>query len=336
MLEMDGFMLLEKIKIKPVSRQELHRLILRALGKRTATASCVASPDSVPEPAISRVLRILLAEDSIFNQRVSVGLLSRMGHTVVVANNGREAVEIYAREKFDAVFMDIQMPEMDGFRATQMIRDHEKKSGTRVPIVALTAHAMSGDREKCLAADMDEYMAKPIRREELLRVIDLLASSADTVKASASSEKLTEHLNPAPPAAGSGSVLRIDTVALLHRCGGDQELMQTVMEMFPEESRRLIHLIEQAQSAKDAKNLQLHAHTLKGMCKMFGAMEAAEAAYALEKEGSEGRVGADQQIASLIKEMTRALAAVAEKSSSPVPGMPLPAHETGSPMSSGI
>jgi signal transduction histidine kinase/CheY-like chemotaxis protein len=207
MPEMDGFMLLETIHtdptldattvmmltsgdqpedslrcqelgvaeyaIKPVARQELLGLILKALGK-SAKEEKPASFRAVPvvqEPLAVAGLRILLAEDSVFNQKVALGLLGRLGHHVTVANNGLEAVELYTRDRFDLVLMDIQMPEVDGFGATEMIRRLERESGMKTPIIAMTAHAMQGDRERCLAGGMDDYISKPIGRRELAEII---------------------------------------------------------------------------------------------------------------------------------------------------------------------
>jgi CheY-like chemotaxis protein len=118
-----------------------------------------------------RPLRILLAEDSSTNQRLAVGLLSKLGHTTTVANNGQEAVTALEREPFDLVLMDVQMPEMDGYQATAVIRTREAGKHKHTPIVAMTAHAMKGDREECLAAGMDGYISKPIRMAELEAVI---------------------------------------------------------------------------------------------------------------------------------------------------------------------
>jgi CheY-like chemotaxis protein len=115
-------------------------------------------------------LKILLAEDSPMNQRLAIGLLKRKGHLVTVAANGRQAVEAFQNESFDLVFMDVQMPEMDGFEATETIRAAEAK-GHHVPIIAMTAHAMKGDRERCLQSGMDAYLAKPIRARELYEII---------------------------------------------------------------------------------------------------------------------------------------------------------------------
>jgi CheY-like chemotaxis protein len=124
-------------------------------------------------------LRVLLAEDNAVNRILAIRVLERRGHTVLVAENGCEALEILARERVDVILMDIQMPEMDGFQATAAIREKEKTSGGRVPIVALTANAMQGDEERCLAQGMDAYLAKPFRNADLDRVLgEVMAASA--------------------------------------------------------------------------------------------------------------------------------------------------------------
>ncbi len=112
-------------------------------------------------------MRVLLAEDSMVNQKLAVALLEEGGHAVVVAENGEIAVDLAARQQFDVVLMDVQMPVMDGIDATKAIREHEKTSGNRIPIIALTAHAMAGDRERCLQAGMDKHMSKPLELKEL-------------------------------------------------------------------------------------------------------------------------------------------------------------------------
>ena len=122
------------------------------------------------EPGSS--LKVLLAEDNLVNQRLAVRLLEKRGHRVVVASNGLEALAALKKETFELVFMDVQMPEMDGMEATAAIREEEKRSGEHVPVVALTAHAMKGDREKCLAAGMDGYLTKPIRPQELEEILE--------------------------------------------------------------------------------------------------------------------------------------------------------------------
>ena len=114
---------------------------------------------------------MLVAEDNIVNQKIIAALLARRGQNTVLVANGREAIDAWRREPFDAIFMDVQMPEMDGFEATAAIRAAERGTGAHIPIVAMTAHAMSGDRERCLAAGMDDYVAKPISVKELDRIL---------------------------------------------------------------------------------------------------------------------------------------------------------------------
>jgi len=121
-----------------------------------------------------RRLRVLVAEDNIVNQRLAAAFITRRGHDAVVVSNGREAVDTWTREAVDGIFMDVQMPEMDGFEATSRIRDLERGRATHVPIVAMTAHAMSGDRDRCLEAGMDDYVTKPISLREIDRVLQVL------------------------------------------------------------------------------------------------------------------------------------------------------------------
>jgi CheY-like chemotaxis protein len=127
-------------------------------------------------------LRLLLVEDGLVNQRVAVGLLEQRGHAVIVASNGREALERLAEAgegTFDAVLMDVQMPEMDGFEATAAIREGERNGARHMPVIAMTAHAMKGDRERCLAAGMDDYVSKPLRPEILYETIERNANNED-------------------------------------------------------------------------------------------------------------------------------------------------------------
>ena len=123
-----------------------------------------------------RSLHILVAEDNPINQKLAVRVLQKQGHTSVVANNGREAIEMWEQQPFDAILMDVMMPEMDGLVATTEIRQREKATGTHIPIVAITANAMVGDREKCLAAGMDDYISKPVDVAALYATLDKLTT----------------------------------------------------------------------------------------------------------------------------------------------------------------
>ncbi len=161
---------------KPVRRAELQAAIISALARNSSAEHFMKAPMKTPlsaagETATQSPLRILLAEDTLVNQRLAVRILEKEGHRVVVAGNGREALTAWLNQPFDLILMDVQMPEMDGFQSTSAIRRAEAASNSHIPIVALTAHAMTGDRERCLAAGMDDYISKPINRSALLETI---------------------------------------------------------------------------------------------------------------------------------------------------------------------
>jgi two-component system sensor histidine kinase/response regulator len=166
---------------KPVRQAELLDAILTALGIKPKKQ---ARPALITRHSLREYhghLRILLVEDNAVNQLLAMRMLEKRGHTVTVAANGKEALVAVAANAFQLVLMDVQMPEMDGFEATAAIREREKKSGTHVPIVAMTAHAMVGDKERCRAAGMDDYLSKPIRPEELSEVLKRYSSAESTV-----------------------------------------------------------------------------------------------------------------------------------------------------------
>jgi CheY-like chemotaxis protein len=168
--------------VKPIRLSELRDAMLRLL---TSTVMSRESQRARIQPGATRSLNILLAEDNAVNQLVMLRLLAKHGHRVSVAATGRQALEAHARERFDLVFMDVQMPELDGFEATREIRRREGAAGARLPIVALTAHAMSGDRERCLDAGMDDYLTKPIDAKALAEILAKYAELAAADPASA-------------------------------------------------------------------------------------------------------------------------------------------------------
>ena len=163
--------------MKPVKQSELLATVFTALSRPVVGAAPVADPVSAPAPPLPRPLRILLAEDNTVNQRLATRLLQKQGHTVELANNGREALAALERQSFDLVLMDVQMPEMDGFEATAQIRAREESGGRRLPIIAMTAHAMKGDRERCLESGMDGYVSKPIQARDLNEAIERVAAA---------------------------------------------------------------------------------------------------------------------------------------------------------------
>jgi signal transduction histidine kinase/DNA-binding response OmpR family regulator len=157
--------------VKPVGQATLLESIRTALGARSSRDTQAAAPAVTPMRAAHR-LRVLVAEDNAVNRKLAEHLLQRRGHTPILATNGREATDMLLREEVDLVLMDLQMPEMDGFEATAVVRERDRAAGGRTPIIALTAHAMEGDRQRCLDADMDGYISKPVKAVELFEVID--------------------------------------------------------------------------------------------------------------------------------------------------------------------
>jgi len=286
--------------LKPVARQELLNLIVRAMGHADSRKQLLPAP--VRDVKAGRQLRILLAEDNKFNQQVARGLIARLGHSITIADNGLLAVELYRKEKFDIILMDIQMPEMDGYEATAAIRAIQQETGQRTPIVAVTAHAMSGDKERCLAAGMDDYLSKPINGDELMKTLDRNTNSN------------TEPILPAvttPEVAESAPPLQLDRATVLERCGGDHDLLISLVEMFPEETNKSMRELETARGAGDVPTLRRAAHTLKSMLKLFEASEAAALATGLEQAATSGSLGTDQELKSLRNEISRTLVAVA-------------------------
>jgi PAS domain S-box-containing protein len=170
--------------VKPIKQSELFDAVVMVLGVNAVDEK--PPPASAERPPLESLppLRVLLVEDSLVNQRLAVALLQKHGHQVTVANDGVEAVATLESQSFDLVLMDVQMPEMDGYEATAKIRQRERQTGRHIPIVAMTAHAMKGDRESCLAAGMDSYVAKPIRAQQVFEAIDAaLRRQADSPNA---------------------------------------------------------------------------------------------------------------------------------------------------------
>jgi CheY-like chemotaxis protein/HPt (histidine-containing phosphotransfer) domain-containing protein len=195
---------------------------------------------------------------------------------VTVAGTGREAVAAFQSRSVDLVLMDVQMPEMDGLEAAAAIRAAEATRGGHVPIIALTAHALVGDRERCLEAGMDYYLAKPIRARQLIEAVEAAAKSQPMPEIPAGSEP-----------EGGGPVnwqVALDTVQ------GDRELLRVVIETFLEECPRLMGAIRQALATEAAADLKRAAHTLKGSLNYFGACGAFEYAFRLEALAQEGNL----------------------------------------------
>ena len=228
-------------------------------------------------------LRVLLAEDNQVNQRLAVHLLERLGHKVQVAKNGVEAVRLFEQGSFDLVLMDIQMPEMDGEEATRRIRSIEAERGGRIPIVAMTAHAMKGDRERFLEAGMDEYISKPVSQERLREVVRTFGSGTPATRAGGGGD-LAEASR-----AGDGTVT-FDAAALMARVDSDAELLGSLVAVFKADRPALMSGIEEALAAGDAVALADTAHTMKGALSVFGVEPARSLAEQLELAGRAARL----------------------------------------------
>jgi two-component system sensor histidine kinase/response regulator len=268
--------------VKPVKQSELFDAIAEALGVSAPAASTQAG--DVSQTAVAgQPLRILLAEDSLANQKLAIGLLTKWGHHVTLATNGREAVtRATSNDRFDLVLMDVQMPEMDGFEATRSIREYEDATlRTRLPIVAMTAHAMKGDRERCIAAGMDAYISKPVRASELSRTISQIVSGNG---AAASADERMETTLAAP--AVTRATVEIDWAAAMEHVGGDRELLQAVASAALEEWPVLLDQLRESINRNDRSTMRRLAHTFKNAFRTLGASDAYALAGRLEALGA--------------------------------------------------
>jgi len=259
--------------IKPVGPQELLDALLGVYGGHRPSVEKAARPLAQAPQATTAALRILVAEDTPFNQKFILRLLNRWGYSAKIAENGRQALEIFAKQTFDLVLMDVQMPEMDGFEATRAIRDREAGTGRRIPIIAMTAHAMKGDRERCLEVGMDDYVSKPI-------AVDLLQSAINALVPQA-----VEAPPPSPPPAPE----QIDEAGLLRAFDNDKDFLNEAIGMFIADFPPMLDQIGAAIASGDAPSLKRTAHALKGMTGNFKATQAFQTAYQLEQMGRDAR-----------------------------------------------
>ncbi len=254
---------------KPVRQSGLFNALMKAMSD-PAVAPMAVSRAAAESFQTGRALRILLAEDHPVNQKVAIRMLEQMGHAVVVAADGKQAVQAFDSESFDVILMDVQMPEMDGFEAVRVIRDRELGLDHRIPIVALTAHAMQGDRERCLEAGFDDYLSKPIRQAELATALERTLAREST--AVPEEETFTARF-----------LADLQTI-----CGGDEAFVRELAESFLDSAPRTLAEIEHALAAADAQRLAAEAHGLKGISRTIGAGDLAQAAGVVEEAGRNG------------------------------------------------
>ncbi len=259
--------------VKPVKQSDLLDAIMLAMDGRRSDSP---APIEVQQTAAQLPpLQVLLAEDSLANQKLAIGLLKRWGHTVTVANNGREAVTLAAQRAFDLILMDVQMPVMDGMEATALIQRQQVQTGQHVPIIAMTAHAMKGDKERCLAAGMDGYVSKPVRPNDLLAAMlsfftpgleppALLRPTASSRPAPSVATPPVPH--ELPPDA------RIDWAAARVIVLEDEDLLREIVEAFLSEAEPLAVELSTALTSADARAVARLAHTLKSNLRTFGVL----------------------------------------------------------------
>jgi CheY-like chemotaxis protein/HPt (histidine-containing phosphotransfer) domain-containing protein len=253
-------------------------------------------------------LKVLLAEDNSFNQKLATEMLQMRGHSVTVAQSGVEVLSKWASDKFDLVLMDVQMPEMDGLEATRRIRQQEKTAGRHIPIIAMTAHAMTGDRDRCLEAGMDDYVSKPIRSSKLFSAVERAIARASPRSDDHGAGDTAVSPGDCHP---SSSMDReeestVDWEEALRNFEGSDRLLLLATEGFLEENPKMIASVRGPVEATDAATLRITAHALKGALRYFGPSAAVDCALRLERMGESGSVvGAADVLNTLEEEIRR-------------------------------
>jgi CheY-like chemotaxis protein len=214
-----------------------------------------------------------LAEDNLVNQKLATGVLQQQGHHVTVARTGKDALQHWEVDPIDLILMDVQMPEMDGFEATRLIREKERQTGKHIPIIAMTARAMKGDRERCLEAGMDDYLAKPIHIQEVARKIAEVIGRKDASREAGSTD-LTD-----------GD--RLDLAAALRSVNGDPQLLREVAVAFLVEVPQLLQTMQSDVARGDFQALRERAHGMKGSLLFLRVREASQTSEQLETLSSD-------------------------------------------------
>ena len=297
--------------VKPIIRSDLYEKITEILGRTIDQKEKTSHSDANNNPVEPlRQLKILLAEDNKVNQTFAVRSLEKQGHTVSVVENGKDVLKSFESGEYDLILMDIQMPDMSGYEATRQIREQEKTSGEHIPIIALTARAMKGDREKCIAAGMDDYLSKPIRTNKLYDTINKF--SADQIMTDGRNDTQSQ---PKPKESKTKSDMEtaFDRVALMELVEGDQTMLKEMLKVFLEQAPDYLSDIHKAIAAKDGKALQQKSHALKGVVATLQAQPSFKLAKKLEETGEANNLDdAPELFAELKQQMDRLTAAFHE------------------------
>ena len=265
--------------IKPLNPSELIDAVQVALDKKAPDAERPRKAAAAKPKTFGRSLKILVAEDTPFNQTFILRLLEKNGFHTILVENGQQAVDRFSTDAVDVILMDVQMPEMDGFEATRQIRKSEKQKGGHIPIIAMTAYATEGDRERCLEAGMDDYVSKPISAGKLFKTIEALVPAEESVE-------------PADEKKGCA----LDQDVLINSFKDDHSLFKELVEIFVSDYPQMLDSLRESLKATDAETFSRTAHSLKGMLRNFQAEVAAETAFDLEKKGKQGELAGIDQI----------------------------------------
>ena len=305
---------------KPISRSALFDALAKVLGVQGQTTRVDSAWVIPPTPA--RKLHVLLAEDTPANQKLVLHVLGKRGHGVEVAPNGREALELFQRQDFDAVLMDVQMPEMDGLAATAAIRKLDDPKKARVPVIAMTAYALKGDRERCLAAGMDSYISKPINGNEMIEMVERVTRAAvDGLLDPAVEARVAPSWTAAARSEMDGAGRRhclledpglFDMEDAVGKCYGNRNMFQEMVGCFFDEADALLTKLRAVLDRGEASVLADTAHRLRGTIVYLGARPASESARRVEQIGRSGELAvAGEAMESLAKEIQRLKEALA-------------------------
>ncbi|MDZ7260972.1 MAG: response regulator [candidate division KSB1 bacterium] len=279
---------------KPVKQSQLYDCLAtvinqKSIPSRKATESIVTKHALIDDR--KHKIRILLAEDNLINQKVALRTLEKLGYRAEAVFNGKEALQALKTKPYDVVLMDVQMPEMDGFEATRIIRDPQSDVlNHQIPIIAMTAHAMKGDRERCLAAGMNDYISKPIQPEEVLQALErqLSGKSSDESPVSLTPERLEKEV--------------FNRSELLERLGGDEEFLKELIEIFLQDVPVQIEKLQQALKDSNATVVERIGHTIKGACANVEARALKEVAFEIEKSGRDRKL---DRVYPLVEQLTQ-------------------------------
>tara|TARA_R110002049_G_scaffold4601_6_gene32931 strand:- start:149460 stop:152999 length:3540 start_codon:yes stop_codon:yes gene_type:complete len=306
--------------IKPIAHDELRQAIEAAIGDNKVSTK---SSKTTGTPGTASPMQILVAEDGIANQKVAVGMLTKHGHDVTLATNGEEAIDRWRNGEFDAILMDVQMPAVNGLEATRQIRELEQQlNRKRTPIVAMTAHAMKGDRERCLQAGMDGYLSKPVRSDELYHQLLSIhqASSMTGVETNdpspAQSASAVDNHEPDSHESDNheSDAVIVDWPAALANAAGDQSLFNAVRDAALEEIPSLMPALQTAIDATDAKTAMRLAHTIKGAARVVAGVRTMNVAEIVEQAAANDDLALAGETMPKLREVAEELVAALKES----------------------